>query len=74
MVTNPNDYPVHITGATLTDVAVANAPGCTKDNAGLALGTVPNNAVIAAKPSQPHERHADGGGQLGGVRPHGHRR
>jgi hypothetical protein len=50
-VTNPNDYPVRITGATLTDVTVANANGCTANNADLKLGTVPNNVVIAAKPA-----------------------
>jgi hypothetical protein len=50
-VTNPNDFPVKVTGVTIKDVAAAGAPGCTKDKAALVLGAVPPNTVIGGKPA-----------------------
>ena len=50
-VTNPNDYRVSITGATLKTVTVTDAPGCTKENADLSLGSVPPGIKIDGKPA-----------------------
>jgi hypothetical protein len=51
-ITNPNDYPVRVTGATISSLGVANAEGgCTLAEAKLSLGNVPNGVVVNGKPA-----------------------
>lgn len=49
-VTNPNDYPVKVTG--LENVLVkSNKSGCTAENADVTLGEVPANMTVGGKPA-----------------------
>ena len=46
-VTNPNDYPVLVTGITVQSIQ-SSASGCGVGEADLSFGAVPNNTVVAA--------------------------
>ena len=47
-MTNPNDFPVRITGITVDTVTAK--PGCGKNQADLSFGAVPPNTVINPGP------------------------
>jgi hypothetical protein len=46
-VSNPNDYPVRITGITVADVADPSGAGCTQSKAGFTFDSLPGDATVA---------------------------
>ncbi|MFI7540958.1 hypothetical protein [Actinoplanes sp. NPDC049599] len=51
--TNPNDYPVSVTGTSDLKVAVTGAPGCAQKDADLSLSLPPANTIPAKSGATP---------------------